>query len=159
MRIHERILELIAADKKRCLNRQQLVERYFQPGGEQAELLKSVDDLLVSGALVETKTQALQIAQQKGQCLGQILFRSNGSARFVPLIENREHSEAQFMIRKEIYNKVKAAFAENGIDFARREVRVALPTMDNQAELTSEDRAAIAAAATQAAQEQASPQK
>ena len=59
----------------------------------------------------------------------------------------------QFMIRKEIYNKVKAAFEENGIDFARREVRVALPGTDALNELTEEDRAAVAAAATQAAQE------
>ncbi|WP_246455485.1 mechanosensitive ion channel family protein [Sulfitobacter aestuariivivens] len=60
----------------------------------------------------------------------------------------------QFMIRKEIYNRVSAAFAEAGIDFARREVRVALPTMEQGQELTEEDKAAIAAAATQAAQEQ-----
>ncbi|NNE51846.1 MAG: mechanosensitive ion channel family protein [Sulfitobacter sp.] len=60
----------------------------------------------------------------------------------------------QFMIRKEIFNRVNAAFAENGIEFARREVRVALPNMENAGELTPEDTAAIAAAATQAAQEQ-----
>ena len=35
----------------------------------------------------------------------------------------------QFMIRKEIFNRVNAAFEENGIEFARREVRVALPSM------------------------------
>ena len=60
----------------------------------------------------------------------------------------------QFMIRKEIFNRVSAAFAEAGIDFARREVRVALPDMDHRETLTEEDKAAIAAAATQAAQEQ-----
>ncbi len=62
----------------------------------------------------------------------------------------------QFMIRKEIYNRVSAAFAENGIDFARREVRVALPSLDHrsEADLTDEDKAAIAAAASEAAQEQ-----
>ncbi len=60
----------------------------------------------------------------------------------------------QFMIRKEIFNRVNAAFAENGIEFARREVRVALPSMENAADLTPEDTAAIAAAASQAAQEQ-----
>ncbi len=59
----------------------------------------------------------------------------------------------QFTIRKEIYNRVNAAFAENGVEFARREVRVALPSMENKA-LTEEDKSAIAAAATQAAQEQ-----
>ena len=61
----------------------------------------------------------------------------------------------QFMIRKEIFNRVSAAFAENGIEFARREVRVAVPGLENKEELTEEDKSAIAAAATQAAQEQA----
>lgn len=62
---------------------------------------------------------------------------------------------AQFMIRKEIFNRVNAAFAENGLEFARREVRVALPSMETAHELTPEDTAAISAAATQAAQDQA----
>jgi small-conductance mechanosensitive channel len=60
----------------------------------------------------------------------------------------------QFMIRKEIFNRVSAAFAENGIDFARREVRVALPDRNKDDALTDEDRETIAAAASQAAQEQ-----
>ncbi|KAG1649474.1 Small-conductance mechanosensitive channel [Nymphon striatum] len=60
----------------------------------------------------------------------------------------------QFMIRKEIFNRVNKAFEENGIEFARREVRVALPSMENAHDLTPEDTAAISAAATQAAQEQ-----
>ena len=60
----------------------------------------------------------------------------------------------QFMIRKEIYNRVSAGFAEAGIDFARREVRVALPSMEQGRELTAEDQATISAAASQAAQEQ-----
>ncbi len=59
----------------------------------------------------------------------------------------------QFTLRKEIYNRVKAAFTENGIDFARREVRVALPSLDGKEELTEEDKAVISAAATQAAEE------
>ncbi|MFK7874340.1 MAG: mechanosensitive ion channel domain-containing protein [Paracoccaceae bacterium] len=58
----------------------------------------------------------------------------------------------QFMIRKEIFNRVSAAFAENGIDFARREVRVALPGLDTKEALTEEDKAAISAAASQAAE-------
>ena len=61
----------------------------------------------------------------------------------------------QFMIRKEIYNRVNAAFADAGLEFARREVRVALPSMELGTELSEEDKAAISAAATQAAQEQA----
>lgn len=60
----------------------------------------------------------------------------------------------QFMIRKEIFNRVNAAFAEAGLEFARREVRVALPSGAGADALTDEDKAAIAAAATQAAQEQ-----
>jgi small-conductance mechanosensitive channel len=59
----------------------------------------------------------------------------------------------QFTIRKEIFNRVNAAFAENGLEFARREVRVALPSMAGK-ELTKEDKTTIAAAATQAVQEQ-----
>lgn len=59
----------------------------------------------------------------------------------------------QFMIRKEIFNRVSAAFAENGIDFARREVRVAIPGLDDKSELDEEDKAAIAAAASQAAEQ------
>jgi small-conductance mechanosensitive channel len=60
----------------------------------------------------------------------------------------------QFMIRKEIFNRVNDAFEENGIEFARREVRVAMPSMGNAHELTAEDTAAISAAASQAAQQQ-----
>ena len=36
----------------------------------------------------------------------------------------------QFTLRKEIYNRVKAAFKANGIEFARREVRVAIPGLE-----------------------------
>lgn len=60
----------------------------------------------------------------------------------------------QFMIRKEIYNRVKSDFAANGIDFARREVRVALPSMEAGKELSEQDKAAITAAAAAAAQQQ-----
>ncbi|MEQ9694008.1 mechanosensitive ion channel domain-containing protein [Shimia sp. SDUM112013] len=60
----------------------------------------------------------------------------------------------QFMIRKEIYNKVKAAFAEAGIDFARREVRVAIPGLEHHDDLSEEEKAQIAAAGAAAAQAQ-----
>lgn len=60
----------------------------------------------------------------------------------------------QFMIRKEIFNRVNREFAENGLEFARREVRVALPSMDGS-KLTEEDKQAIAAAASQSAQQNA----
>lgn len=64
----------------------------------------------------------------------------------------------QFTIRKEIYNRVKKTFEENGIDFACREVRVAIPGLDDHKDLTEEDKATIAAAATQVAQEQVEPE-
>ena len=63
----------------------------------------------------------------------------------------------QFTLRKEIYNRVKAAFNEAGIEFARREVRVAIPSLDNTDRLNDEDKAAIAAAASQAAQAMEKP--
>ncbi len=68
----------------------------------------------------------------------------------------------QFMIRKEIFNRVNAEFAAAGLEFARREVRVALPSMESGHDLSEEDKAAISAAATQAAQQQvedAGPEK
>lgn len=58
----------------------------------------------------------------------------------------------QFTIRKEVYNRVKAAFAEAGIDFARREVRVAIPGLDHAEDLSDTEKEAIAAAASQAAE-------
>ncbi|NOD63443.1 mechanosensitive ion channel family protein [Ruegeria sp. HKCCD9179] len=53
----------------------------------------------------------------------------------------------QFTLRKEIFNRVKAAFKENGIDFARREVRVAIPGLDEAENLTPEQKTAVGAAA------------
>ncbi|WP_170329989.1 mechanosensitive ion channel family protein [Ruegeria arenilitoris] len=64
----------------------------------------------------------------------------------------------QFTLRKEIFNRVKAAFKENGIDFARREVRVAIPGLDDADHLTEEQKAAIGAAAGEAANQQAEQQ-
>ena len=57
----------------------------------------------------------------------------------------------QFVLRKEIYNRVKQAFADNGIEFARREVHVAIPGLESQS-LTEEQQSAVAGAATEAAQ-------
>lgn len=59
---------------------------------------------------------------------------------------------SQFTIRKGIFNQINAAFAENGLKFARREVRAALPSMSGS-KLTDEDKRAISAAATQSVQE------
>ena len=46
----------------------------------------------------------------------------------------------QFTLRKEIFNRVKAEFNANGIDFARREVRVAIPGLDEAEHLTKNKR-------------------
>ena len=61
----------------------------------------------------------------------------------------------QFVLRKEIYNRVKKTFEENGIAFARREVRVAIPGLESASELTEDDKAAISAAAGEAANQAA----
>ncbi len=65
----------------------------------------------------------------------------------------------QFTLRKEIFNRVKAAFKENGIDFARREVRVAIPGLDEAEHLTEEQKTAIGAAAGEIANQQAEQQE
>jgi small-conductance mechanosensitive channel len=58
----------------------------------------------------------------------------------------------QFTIRKEVYNRVKAELNAAGIDFARREVRVAIPGLDNRDDIDPATQAAIGAAASQVAQ-------
>ncbi|MEM7271267.1 MAG: mechanosensitive ion channel family protein, partial [Pseudomonadota bacterium] len=57
----------------------------------------------------------------------------------------------QFTLRKEVYNRVIKAFEANGIAFARREVRVAIPGLENS-EMSDEQKAEIAGAAGAAAQ-------
>lgn len=59
----------------------------------------------------------------------------------------------QFMIRKEVYNRVQKNFEANGIQFARKEVRVKLDG-DNNTELTEEQKKQIAGAAADNAQEE-----
>ena len=59
----------------------------------------------------------------------------------------------QFVLRKEIYNRVKKTFEENGIDFARREVRIAIPSLDGDKELTKDQKHAVAEGAAQVAQD------
>ncbi|MEX3011975.1 mechanosensitive ion channel family protein [Hoeflea sp. TYP-13] len=58
----------------------------------------------------------------------------------------------QWMIRKDVYARVQKIFAENGIEFARREVRVKMPEAEEGAE--NGDTSQAAAAASQAAIEQ-----
>lgn len=60
----------------------------------------------------------------------------------------------QFTLRKEIFNRVKAAFNEAGIDFARREVRVAIPGMEDNDTMTGDQKRAVAAAASEASNQQ-----
>ncbi len=54
----------------------------------------------------------------------------------------------QFMIRKELYNRVQKAFQENGIPFAHRKVTVELPS---DVQLTEEQKGKVAQAAGAAA--------
>ena len=53
----------------------------------------------------------------------------------------------QFPIRKEIYSRIQQGFKENGIEFARREVRVRMPDAPADAPLSAETKAAISTAA------------
>ena len=56
----------------------------------------------------------------------------------------------QWVIRKDVYSRVQKKLEENGIDFARREVRVQIPGMGESNELTDQQKSAIGAAAAQA---------
>ena len=58
----------------------------------------------------------------------------------------------QFTIRKELLTRVNRKFEEAGIDFARREVRVAIPGLEDHDKLDENGKAAIAGAAAEAAQ-------
>jgi small-conductance mechanosensitive channel len=57
----------------------------------------------------------------------------------------------QWAIRKEVYKRVQKKFEENGIEFARKEVRVRIPESNDQ-KLTSEQKEQVAAAASEAAE-------
>jgi small-conductance mechanosensitive channel len=59
----------------------------------------------------------------------------------------------QWMIRKEIFNRVKTEFEAEGIKFARREVQVTVPGVDNLDHLSEEDKAVITAAANETIQQ------
>jgi moderate conductance mechanosensitive channel len=62
----------------------------------------------------------------------------------------------QFTIRKEIYNRVRNEFKAAGIEFARREVRVAMPEHDDGTPPTEAEKAAgLTAAAGEVARQQA----
>ena len=55
----------------------------------------------------------------------------------------------QFIIRKEVYSRVQKAFEANGIEFARKEVRVQLPEHLKSDDLNEDQKKAISAAASQ----------
>ena len=65
----------------------------------------------------------------------------------------------QFTIRKEVYNRVKRELNAAGIDFARREVRVAIPGLENANDIDDATKSAVGAAASQAAQDLPPEQK
>jgi small-conductance mechanosensitive channel len=59
----------------------------------------------------------------------------------------------QFAAKKEILARVRSGFEENGIEFARKEVRVQVPGLDGATELDAKQKEAIAAGASQAAEQ------
>ena len=58
----------------------------------------------------------------------------------------------QFVIRKEVYNRVQKAFEANGIEFARKEVRVHIPEHKKLDDLSDVEKDAISAAASDASE-------
>lgn len=58
----------------------------------------------------------------------------------------------QWIIRKDVFTRVQKCFEENGIDFARKEVRVQIPGLDENTELSDEQKKTVAAAANEAAE-------
>jgi small-conductance mechanosensitive channel len=58
----------------------------------------------------------------------------------------------QWAIRKEVYNRVQKAFEENGIEFARKEVRVQMPEHESATPLTPDEKKMVATAAAHAAE-------
>ena len=58
----------------------------------------------------------------------------------------------QWIIRKDVYQRVQAKLEENDIEFARREVRVQIPGMEAGKELSDAEKQAVAAAASSVVQ-------
>jgi moderate conductance mechanosensitive channel len=65
----------------------------------------------------------------------------------------------QFTARKEIYNRVKFEFEAAGIDFARREVRVAIPGLEKAQDVTDEQKTMIAGVAGEVVAQQEQEKK
>ncbi|MEM7439131.1 MAG: mechanosensitive ion channel domain-containing protein [Pseudomonadota bacterium] len=60
---------------------------------------------------------------------------------------------AQWVIRKDVYNRVQKAIEAAGIAFARKEVRVQFPTGDGPGDMTEDEKTRIAAAVAEASSE------
>ena len=58
----------------------------------------------------------------------------------------------QWVMRKDVYSRVQAKLEENGIEFARREVRVNIPGLDDVNKIDENTKTAIGAAASQSVQ-------
>lgn len=61
---------------------------------------------------------------------------------------------AQWVIRKDVYNRVQKAIEAAGIAFARKEVRVQFPTGDGPGDISEDEKTRIAAAVAEASSEQ-----
>ena len=60
----------------------------------------------------------------------------------------------QWVIRKDVYNRIQKALDAAGIQFARKEVRVQVPGLEDRTDLTESQKNAIAAAASEAAEKE-----
>lgn len=58
----------------------------------------------------------------------------------------------QWIIRKDVYNRVQKVLDEAGIQFARKEVRVQIPGVDSNSELNAQQKEAIGAAVSEVSQ-------
>lgn len=81
-------------------------------------------------------------------------FKSQGAAEVtdVGIVIRGKFSTVpggQFLIRKEVFSRVQKAFEANGIEFARKEVRVHFSDGEKADDLSEEQKTAIAAAAGQ----------
>ena len=63
----------------------------------------------------------------------------------------------QFAIRKEVFSRIQQAFDENGIQFARKEVKVQIPGLKENESLNAAQKEAVAAAAAEAAETETVP--
>jgi small-conductance mechanosensitive channel len=81
-------------------------------------------------------------------------FKSQGAAEVtdVGIVMRGKFSTVpggQFLIRKEVFSRVQKAFEANGIEFARKEVRVHISDGEKAGDLSEDQKRAISAAASQ----------